>query len=228
MFLIEYVAQLVCFGDTGVFLYQFESCSDVSITGQNSLDKCNRAEPCKETDIDNSLFGGSVCDVRRGNLTEEFCLPFILGCVYCCIKYVKYGNVAPPPKYAFVYGGCFGVILLIRVTNAVTICAIVLVVAIVLMVKNCWRNLYQNAFAFCLGFGLAISLAILWCACNGILDKCWMLCFVFSMTYAAEGGLINWFFLRRHFLQFVFPLIFHQYYRSGLPVRMLSSSVLCG
>ena len=85
-----------------------------------------------------------------GNLTEELSLPFLMPCLYLFLKYLN-GTRLPSPenqdhsaKAGFFYGAVFGVMALIRVTNAALIGAILLTVTCNLIAWKRFRNLQRR------------------------------------------------------------------------------------
>ncbi len=95
-----------------------------------------------------------------GNLTEEWSLPFISCSLYFFAKYagknksadnsLESKNFDHPRSYAFIHGINFAMVAFIRINNAITICAGIIVIGIGLMIRKQWKNLFEN---FC--FGLA-------------------------------------------------------------------------
>lgn len=92
----------------------------------------------------------------RGNFTEEYCLPFVSICTYFQIKYLTVSleqkQLSHRPFHALLYGLSFGVCLLTRVTNGITICAGILIICCVLLKNKKCKNLLWNAFGFIIGF----------------------------------------------------------------------------
>lgn len=87
----------------------------------------------------------------NGNLTEEYCLPFLSWSLSKEVAYLRGRIKIHKPQYALLYGMTFSVCLLTRITNAVPICFLVLVIAIWLIINKEWKNLSQNIFMFLLG-----------------------------------------------------------------------------
>ena len=83
---------------------------------------------------------------ERGNLTEEYSLPFIIIPLYLMLKYAKSTDKAiqHPPLYALVYGVCFGILAFLRVNNAIGIVAGVLAVVIYLLIKKQYASVGKN------------------------------------------------------------------------------------
>ncbi|KNZ40174.1 hypothetical protein [Acetobacterium bakii] len=124
-----------------------------------------------------------------GNLTEEYCLPFLLLPLYLSLKYFKklpQGIPMHPPLYALVYGMCFTLIVFIRLNNAVLICAIVLVVMIQLLSNKAYRNFFDNALTFLSGSFGVFSVIAIYFLINHAFGEMIYGTFLFNMKYA-EG-----------------------------------------
>ena len=93
--------------------------------------------------------------IEGGNLTEEWSLPLLFLSMYLALDFIVEEKELHKPVYGFIYGVCFGIIALIRITNTVMICAAVLTITIYLIINKQWRNLLWNAVAFLLGVGAA-------------------------------------------------------------------------
>lgn len=209
LFLVEYISQCICYGRTGCFIYQCLNLIAVFCL----LDRIHRIAAPKLGYIKRFLLclpyvWIMAATFQGGNLTEEFSLPFILLCVYCAIRYLYTGlSQAHPARYGLIYGACFGIITFIRITNAVTICALVLYILIRLIISKNYKSIFQNALAFIAGFLLASAPAVIYCLYNGIFTEMIDCVFLFGATYAGEDGMINWFFLKVNKLVFVLPLL---------------------
>lgn len=94
-----------------------------------------------------------------GNFTEEYCLPFIsISTYYQYCYFIKSSNdsVEHDPVRDAVYGFSFGVCLLSRVTNAITVCAGILVISFILLYKRKYMNFIENAVGFIIGLLIII------------------------------------------------------------------------
>lgn len=91
-----------------------------------------------------------------GNLTEEYCLPFLSLSMYFQYKYMisSEQSIFHSPKLAVLYGFSFGVCFLTRVTNGITICVGTLIITCILIRHFQWKNLFENAVGFIGGFML--------------------------------------------------------------------------
>ena len=97
----------------------------------------------------------------EGNFTEEYCLPFISGSIYFQIKYLKQidelkDHIEHKCTYALFYGISIGVCFLTRATNAVGICAGIIIICFHLLYKRKFFNIFQNALFALLGFSIII------------------------------------------------------------------------
>ena len=158
-----------------------------------------------------------------GNLTEELSLPFLMPCLYLFLKYLN-GTRLPSPenqdhsaKAGFFYGVVFGVMALIRVTNAALIGAILLTVTCNLIAWKRVKNLLANAGAFLLGVAAGLLPGLLWCWWKGIFWDMLSQVFLFGFAYSEEGELLESFrsmgAVRVCLLLPVIPLAFLAIYR---------------
>lgn len=126
-----------------------------------------------------------------GDMTEEYCLPFIAWSVYFIVKYFKSNNltcthepllenagkeiageVLPHPwKYAVVYGLCFGACFLTRVTNVVMVAVGVAVIFISLLISKKFKNIGVNTLGFLLGLATLIVPFTIYFTVNGAYDE---------------------------------------------------------
>ena len=81
---------------------------------------------------------------QHGNLTEEFSMPLILAGMYYELKYLLSEDDKHAPVTAFFYGILVGLIALIRLNNAVVVCALILCIVVLLIQKKLWINLLSN------------------------------------------------------------------------------------
>lgn len=139
-------------GRNGIFLIQCVSilttCTFLYYTGKIlSPEK----EPClwKNIFYFTSFWSVFFCNFQSGNLTEEYSLPLISASCYFFIKYLSSSSTIHqhPPVYACFYGIAISILSLLRLNNAITICAGVLFIAIVLLIKKQYKNLALNLLA---------------------------------------------------------------------------------
>lgn len=132
-----------------------------------------------------------------GNLTEELSLPFLMPCLYLFLRYLNQTRIPVPenqdhPLAAGFYDGLvFGVMAMIRVTNAALIGAILLTAVANLVVWKRFRNLFANGCVFLLGVVAGVLPALGWCASRGILMEMLDQVFLFGFRYSGESGLLD-------------------------------------
>lgn len=218
LFLIEYLGQLMIYGRSGVFLMQ---CISLGIT----LFLCGK--------IQERYFGGGrwtdrlaalvpffllmAPTMEGGNLTEEWSLPFLFLPLYLSMDFLTGKEDEHKPCHAFGYGCCFGVLALIRITNAVMICAIVFTVALCLLCKKKWKNLAHNIVAFLLGVLISFLPPLLYFGYYGEIKNMLYCTFVFGFIYGTEGFALGTGVL--FFITLLFPLVV--FLRTGMENRRL-------
>ena len=87
----------------------------------------------------------------EGNLTGEYCLPFLSYSMYLQLKYVRGVAKEHDPKAAFFYGISFAICLLTRLSNAIPVVAGVIVIIFCLIKTGQWKNFLKNMNAFLIG-----------------------------------------------------------------------------
>ncbi len=188
LFFFEYLGELIWYGRTGIFLVQ---CISFGMT----LFLCCR--------IYRRFFGGKgfwdcflmllpfyvvmASTMEGGNLTEEWSLPFLFGPLYLSMDFLTGEKTEHKPVYGMIYGVCFGIISLIRITNAVLICAIVLTITVFLVIGKKWRNLVANGITFLAGVFLAFLPPLLYFGYFGEIRNMLYCTFIFGVTYGTEG-----------------------------------------
>ncbi len=192
IFFIQYIGQCICEGRTGAYLMQIVSFF-ISLV---FFDKAYRLVIKKESIITETLLltgavlfaAGTLTD---GNLTEEYSLPFLSVSLYMILKYFREcdlnGGLVPHSRlYTFFYGLTFGVIALMRITNAALIGAILLTMTVVLIADKKFAELFGNALAFLAGVAAAVVPVLVYFKCIGLLDEMLQAVFGFGFTYSSE------------------------------------------
>ncbi|MDE7019178.1 MAG: hypothetical protein K2P65_16680 [Lachnospiraceae bacterium] len=206
LFFIEYAGQRLWYGKTGIFILQCASLCTVLFLAQatywkyfkdrvkshgssgiNSVVKTNLVSIVSSLAMVLPLYIVLSATMEGGNLTEEWSLPFLFWPMYLSLDFIKSEAKEHKPLYGFVYGTCFGVIALIRITNAVMICAIVLTIMIYLIKDRQWKNLWRNAGAFVLGVAVAFVPPLFYFGYFGEIGSMLACVFVFGFLYGTEG-----------------------------------------
>lgn len=91
-----------------------------------------------------------------GNLTEEYCLPFIMCCMYLTLNflntYIKTKKICHKKIYSFVYGFSLAVCFLTRLTNCISILLGISVIYFIFIKDKNIKLLFENLIFLILGF----------------------------------------------------------------------------
>lgn len=121
----------------------------------------------------------------RGNLCENYSLPFIIFCVFLVVRYYQSDSVKHPWKYAFCYGICAAILAFIRVNNATVICGFVLCILIRLVIAREYKNLIENVLAGLAGIVVVSVPICLYFYINGALQDMLFCTFTYNFMYAS-------------------------------------------
>lgn len=126
-----------------------------------------------------------------GNLTEEYLLPFLSFSFYYVLQWInkteRSQKYAHSPVHAILYGVVLGLSLMSRLTNALSLCAAVLVIAFTLLYKKEFKNLWLNICAFIVGLGCSILPFLLYFNYHHALIDMWKAIFLYPMEYARNS-----------------------------------------
>ena len=200
LFLMEYAGQLLLPGRLGAFAVQCVCLFVTLLFAHKCFDLGFPEKGCPLWAELLLLLPGAVMlsyTMTGGNLTEELSMPFLMPCLYLCLKYLGVTRIPSPenqdhpPLYGLYYGFAFGIMAMVRITNARRHTgAILLTVTCNLLVWKRFRNLFANAGMFLLGLLAGIAPACIWAACNGILEEMIAQVFAFGFAYSDEVGFI--------------------------------------
>lgn len=139
-----------------------------------------------------AVFGKTI---ESGNLSEEWCLPFISCSLYCFAKYADQSQNHPchPKKYAFIHGICLASIAFIRINNAVSIFAGLLTVCIFLIRKREWKNLSENLLTGLIGIAAVILPIFIYFISKSALRDMLYAVFGYNLKYTAHGNSHDYF-----------------------------------
>lgn len=126
-----------------------------------------------------------------GNMTEEYALPFVTVSIYYLFSWTEDANNKKKYehnwKYAFIYGLTFSFCIMTRVTNAVGVCAGVLVITIVLIIHGKWKNLFLNVCSFLLGTAALIIPFCIYFGSKGHLYDMWFGTLFYNLSYTKHA-----------------------------------------
>lgn len=128
---------------------------------------------------------------QEGNTTEEYILPLLFGSYLLMAHWcggLEEGRFAHRAGAAFVYGLCFGLALMTRVTNALGVCLGVAFITVLLAVKGEWKNLLANAGTFLLGMTVMVLPFCVYFAAHGALYDMWYGTLLYNLDYLSSSG----------------------------------------
>ena len=100
---------------------------------------------------------------------------------------VEEGKASHPWIYATIYGMYFASCLFSRLTNAMMLCASILIILCVLSYHKYWRNLLYNALAFIAGSSIIALPIIIYFYSHHALQDMWYATFIYNIEYAIHS-----------------------------------------
>ncbi len=186
LYYIQVLAQMLFYGRTGIFLLQciFHYAIFLFIYKTARL-IIHRKQAYILLCLITLFF---AITLEKGNLTEEYSLPFILFVVYTSIKYMlASGNREFPWQLGLIYGICLGIVFLIRITNVTTIAAFVCYLFFYLLSKKQYKALRMNLLFGMLGFSIVAILSMLYLIDRHAVREMINVVFVDAFSYAQNG-----------------------------------------
>ncbi len=191
IYLIEYIGVMIGPDKIGIFILQILFLT-ATLCG---VYKLLRLYTTKKISLVGSILSLMLINMyfEGGNLTEEYCLPFLVWSCYFLFKYIKTEmreSGEHKPGYAFLYGITFMVCFLTRVTNAMPICILIFVVLCALIYQKQWACLFKNAGFFLLGAGLCFLPFLVYFISKDALGDMLYGTIIYNVRYAANdiGG----------------------------------------
>lgn len=186
VFFIEYIGQCIHGGTIGIFLIQvifmiFSLCGIYKLSRYFYNRKLSLLVILLSLLLLSQYYEG-------GNLTEEFCLPFLIWSFYFAIGYLLNNEekIIHRPAYSFFYGMTFMVCALTRITNAFPLCIVVLIGFIVLCSKHQWILIFKNIMLFLFGSMLLLLPFIIYFIRNDALYDMFFGTILYNLQYAGN------------------------------------------
>lgn len=128
-----------------------------------------------------------------GNLSEEYSLPFISGCVYLFVRYAGTAdeNAEHPVLFSLFYGVAIAVLSFMRLNNAVTVCAGVLAIAIYLLHKKKYKNLFLNIVCGITGCAIVVIPVVAYFIEKNALYDMLYATFIHNFKYTGVSGHVS-------------------------------------
>lgn len=125
-----------------------------------------------------------------GNITEEYCLPFLAMSLYFQLPYFEKEEEQSPWWKALIYGLSFGVCFFTRFTNGISVCCGVMVIGILIIKKRRWAELVVNGLSFLAGFSIIAIPFCIYFYQKGLLYE--MIYSTFLYNYIYSGNVDSW------------------------------------
>ena len=197
LFLIQYVGQMISYGRKGIFAIQSLNLSLALFIISKIFEYFNIKKIAQFLLLMPILL---VCTFtfEGANLTEEFSLIPVLVCLYIGLiffdKCETQSDFWQKKIYLIagsIFGICFGYLVMVRITNAAFICAIVLVIIIYLIVKKKFVKLAVCAGSFIAGLIVSLIPAVLFFYSKGLLKEMLEAVFVLGVKYSGEKTVVQ-------------------------------------
>lgn len=127
----------------------------------------------------------------RGNLTEEFILPFLMWSTYFAIKYLKNEEKEHLCRYCFLYGVTFIIGAMTRLTNSIPLVVILCVLLTVMIKKQLWINALKNIGSFLLGEMIVLLPILFYFIKVDALDEMIYATFIYNFKHGFERNSLN-------------------------------------
>lgn len=130
-----------------------------------------------------------VGTVQEGNMTEEWSQIFLLLPLFFSLRFLKSGApvAAHPKRYSFLYGICFGALLMFRVTNAASVGGLILAYIILFCREKKFGWLFLHAGIVLLGAAIVIMPFCLYFVWAGAFDEFVYASLLHNFSYATGG-----------------------------------------
>ena len=124
---------------------------------------------------------------QRGNLTEEYVLPFIFISLYIFTKY--YFTQAEPGKiHIVILGACFGISLLLRPNMFAIWFSFCIVIFVQKLLQKEYKSIVQYILFFCSGIIFTLLPVLLYLKITGALEDCIDQYIVFNRIYMTSSA----------------------------------------
>ena len=192
IFFIDYVGQLIKNGKMGIFLIQI---CFMFFTLWGTYKLAGYFYKAAGSMVVTILFLIFLLQYYEGgNLTEEYCLPFLIWSFYFAVGYLLKkddGQTLHKPIYALFYGITFMVCTLTRVTNALPLCVVILFGFIVLIQKRQWKLIGKNILAFFIGAGCLLIPFVIYFASKDALYDMFYGTILYNIGYTTDASFIE-------------------------------------
>ena len=121
-----------------------------------------------------------------GNRTEEWSMPFLMAATYFFLRGLREKNFFCTPLIGFVYGVGFGACILLRTTNALSLCCCAFLSAIFLLKDGNGKSLPKIFLTFCAGVAVSVMPFVIYFAAHDALDAALYGTILLNVAYSAQ------------------------------------------
>ena len=198
LFLIEYFGQMIVYGRTGIFIVQCLNLTLVFITICSIFESYHINNRFLQLILLLPIAFVLSFTLEGGNLTEEFSLFPLLSCLLLCTTFFNNCEKTDKKWQHDIYwysgawfGVCFGALLLIRITNAALLCAMVISILIYLLQNHKVKELLICIQMFVFGLIAVVGPTFLFFAVKGLLIDMLEAVFCLGFFYSREKSLLQ-------------------------------------
>ena len=187
IFFVEALGQRLAWGTLGAFLIQIPFTFLAALGLYKSARLFAGVIPALAGVFFSFLFMAATAE--GGNLTEDYCLPFAVLCLYMALRLAR---AEKPGRrklclFALVCGVSSGFILWLKVTHGALIYGAVLYFVCRLVHEKDWRTLGLCALAFLAGLAAVTAPVLAWFASRGAVHELIRGTFLIPLGYAEAG-----------------------------------------
>lgn len=146
---IQWLGYLIGNSKTGVFLIQILFLTMTLLGTYKILKLYYRESVCLLL----TLFYLPILNIYfdKGNLTEEYCLPFLMWSIYLAVKVLKEETLKYNWQFGFLYGVTFAIGAMTRLTNSIPIVILVVILSALILHKGQKMSILKNGISFMAG-----------------------------------------------------------------------------
>ena len=127
----------------------------------------------------------------KGNLTEEYCLPFLTWSIYFGAGYFLSKTKEHKWTYAVLYGITFMMGAMTRLTNALPVIILVMIITVVMVRAQVWTSIVKNAAGFIVGiFIVLIPILVYFVKVHG-LEEMLYATFFYNIKHGFERAVLS-------------------------------------
>lgn len=122
----------------------------------------------------------------KGNLTEEYCLPFLMWSVYFSVQFLKGDKPEHKCTQAFLYGITFMIGAMTRLTNSLPVVILTVIILVVMIRAKEWKSIWKNAVGFVSGAMMVLLPIAIYFIKVGALNEMLYATFVYNFKHGFE------------------------------------------